>query len=108
MPNDPYKDTYREKGKIQLHHPEEGVEGMMMDEAIYNNIREAILNVVKREGKVPFAEMTEKVQGHISQYEESAGEDIPAVTLDLEGHGILVRVEESKPYSVKLAENKPA
>ncbi|MGB1286827.1 MAG: DUF6958 family protein [Aggregatilineales bacterium] len=90
--------------RIQLHHPAEGIEGMMMDKGIYETIREVILACIKQEGEVSFAELQGKVESDISTYESAPEEDIPAVALDLEAHGILKRNENSRPFSLKIAD----
>jgi hypothetical protein len=84
-----------------LHH--EGKEGMNIEKPKYDQMKQAILEVLEEKGSQPFMDVrtrvTQKLEGH---FDGSISWYYTTVKLDLEARGIIERVPGSTPQIIRI------
>jgi len=87
--------------KIMTLHPE-GKEGVNIDKAKYDAVREAILAIIGDRGEMPFGELADAVGKRLTDFDGSVGWYTTTVKLDLEARGEIERVPGSGPQQLRL------
>lgn len=89
--------------KIQTLHPA-GKQGVNISREKYDTIREAILSVLTEHTEIPFQELPQAVERHLTDdFDGSISWYVTTVKLDLEARGLIVRVPKASPQRLRLA-----
>ncbi len=87
--------------KILTRHPE-GKEGVNIERAKYDDIREAILKILAEHPGLTFTELTENVDQKLNNFQGSIPWYVTTVKLDLEARGLIERIPKSSPQRLRL------
>ena len=88
--------------RIMTLHPD-GKQGVNIDKAKYDVIRQAMLDGLAEEGEIPFSQLSAAVEARLSQpFDGSIGWYTITVKLDLEARGEVERVPGQSPQVVRL------
>lgn len=91
--------------KILTLHPE-GKQGVNINEAKYEQIKDAILETLAAENELTFTRLGNEVDKRLSkQFKGSISWYYTTVKLDLEAREIISRVKGSKPQKIRLNKN---
>jgi len=89
--------------RIMTMHPQ-GKQGVRIDRAKYDAIREAIIAVLREVGEATFGDLTAAVRGRLAGcFDGSVSWYVTTVKLDLEARGEIERVPGSRPQRLRLA-----
>lgn len=89
--------------RILTLHPA-GKQGVNIDRAKYDLIRQAILDSLAQRGEIPFGELDAAVAaGLAAPFDGSIGWYTTTVKLDLEARGLIERVPGRSPQVLRLA-----
>ena len=92
--------------RIMTLHPQ-GKQGVRIDRAKYDVIRDAILAVLREGGDVRFGGLADTVRDRLaSAFDGSVSWYVTTVKLDLEARGEIERVPGSRPQRLRLAEGQ--
>jgi hypothetical protein len=81
-----------------------GKQGVNIDRAKYDLIRQAILDSLAQRGEIPFGEMDAAVAASLTgPFDGSIGWYTTTVKLDLEARGLVERVPGRSPQVLRLA-----
>ena len=81
-----------------------GKQGVNIDRAKYDLIRQAILDNLAQRGEIPFGELSASVTASLARpFDGSVGWYTTTVKLDLEARGIIERVPGRSPQVMRLA-----
>ncbi len=90
--------------RIMTQHPE-GKTGVNIDNNKYEQIKIAILDILKNQKEVSFKELKTRINDLLSiSFEGSITWYIVTVKLDLEARGIIERIPRKTPQTLKLSE----
>lgn len=90
--------------RIMTLHPA-GKQGVNIDKAKYDVVRQAILDSLAEQGEIPFSRLGEAVSARLSEpFDGSIGWYTTTVKLDLEARGELDRVPGKSPQVVRLVQ----
>ena len=88
--------------RIQTLHPE-GKEGVNIKKSNYDQIKQAIIEVLQEKGSLTFgqvrAQVVKKLEG---KFDGSISWYYTTVKLDLEARGIIERIPNSRPQVIRL------
>ncbi|MEZ4771241.1 MAG: hypothetical protein R2844_22830 [Caldilineales bacterium] len=88
--------------RIMTLHPD-GKQGVNIDKAKYDAVRQAILDSLAERGDIPFGDLGEAVAAHLTEpFDGSVGWYTTTVKLDLEARGEIERVAGRSPQVVRL------
>lgn len=87
--------------KIMTLHPQ-GKEGVNIDKAKYDAVKQAILNILEADGQVTFSELMEKVGEKLPKFDGSIAWYTTSVKLDLEARNVIERLDNKSPQRVQL------
>lgn len=88
--------------RIMTLHPQ-GKQGVNIDRARYDAVKQAILEAVAERGEVPFAELDSAVAARLpADFTGSIGWYTTTVKLDLEARGLIERVPGRSPQVLRL------
>ncbi len=91
--------------KIMTLHPQ-GKQGVNIDRAKYDKMRDAILAIVEREPGVRFSDLGNKIHSELDgDFDGSIGWYATSVKLDLEARGLLERLPNVSPQQLRLVED---
>lgn len=86
-------------------HPDDDKQGVRIDKVKYDAMREAILENVRRHGRMTFTELAALVGEQLhGNFDGSVMWYYTTVKLDLEARGEIRRVPRSRPQMVELGE----
>lgn len=89
--------------RILTLHPA-GKQGVNIDRAKYDLIRQAILDSLAQRGEIPFGELDAAVAASLAApFDGSIGWYTTTVKLDLEARGLIERVPGRSPQVLRLA-----
>ena len=89
--------------RILTLHPE-GKEGVNIEREKYNQMKTAILDVLRDSGPLPFIEVREQVRAKLrSKFTGSISWYYTTIKLDLEARGLIERIPGSSPQMIRLA-----
>lgn len=89
--------------KVLTLHPE-GKQGVNILKRRYEQVKEAITDVLLDNNEVTFSELTEQVNNRIARsFDGAVPWYVTTVKLDLEARGIIRRVPESTPQRLSLS-----
>ena len=90
--------------QIMTLHPA-GKQGVNIDRAKYELIRQAIIASVQQRGEMPFGELGAAVAANLSEpFDGSIGWYTIAVKLDLEARGVIERLPGRSPQVIRLVQ----
>lgn len=90
--------------RIMTLHPD-GKQGVNIERAKYDAVRQAILDSLAERGEIPFAALDEAVAAHLNEpFDGSIGWYTTTVKLDLEARGEIERVPGRAPQVVRLVQ----
>jgi hypothetical protein len=87
--------------KILTLHPE-GKEGVNIDKAKYDAVREAVLAAIRAQGDMPFGSLADAVGQRLPDFDGSIGWYTTTVKLDLEARGEIERLPGNGPQRLRL------
>lgn len=88
--------------RFQTLHPQ-GKQGVNIDKARYELIRQAILDSIAAEGEMPFASLAQEVAMRLTEpFDGSIGWYTITVKLDLEARGQIERVPGKSPQVLRI------
>ena len=87
-------------GKIMTLHPE-GKQGVNIDQAKYDVIKDAILDSLRDGTELPFKLLPEQVSQRVPDFGGSVTWYVTTVKLDLEARGIIERVAGESPQVLR-------
>lgn len=88
--------------KIMTLHPK-GKQGVNMDRAKYNTMRDAIIRAIAAGEGITFADLNTAVSAQLEgQFEGSVGWYLTTVKLDLEARNIIERIPNKSPQQLRL------
>lgn len=89
--------------RIMTLHPD-GKQGVNIDKAKYDAIKQAMLAAIARRGAIPFAELAAAVEANLTApFDGSIGWYTTSVKLDLEARGLIERVPGRSTQELRLA-----
>lgn len=84
-------------------HPDDAKKGVKIEKSKYDLMRNTILEILKRNGAMPFMELAVQVEDQLQgKFDGSIMWYYTTVKLDLEARGEIRRVLKSKPQKVEL------
>lgn len=90
--------------RIMTLHPD-GKQGVNIDRAKYEAVRQAILDSLAEQGELPFGQLDAAVAARLSEpFDGSVGWYTTTVKLDLEARGEIERVPGRSPQVVRLVQ----
>lgn len=90
--------------RIRTLHPA-GKQGVNIDRAKYDLIRQAIIASVQQRGEMPFGELAAAVEASLpGPFDGSIGWYTVSVKLDLEARGLIERVPGRSPQVIRLVQ----
>ena len=91
--------------KIQTQHPDSSKSGVNISKRKYEQVREAIVQSLRKEGQMTFTELGDFVSIKLKgNFEGAFGWYYTTVKLDLEARGILEKVGKGTPQRLRLVE----
>lgn len=93
--------------RILTLHPT-GKQGVNIERAKYDAVRDAILDSIRQAGEMRFADLPDAVGQRLPHFEGSVGWYTTTVKLDLEARGLIARVASVSPQRLRLVESSPA
>ena len=88
-------------------HPEQGKQGVNIDQGKYELLREEILAVIGTYGEITFTELVEVVSERLAgKFDGSISWYVTTVKLDLEARGLIERIPGQKPQKLRLSTSK--
>ena len=92
-----------QEAKILTLHPEEGKQGVNINRAKYEMVRQAILEAVRSQGSITFKGLTSLVEYKLrNRFEGSISWYVTTVKLDLEARGEIERLDENGEQRFRL------
>lgn len=92
-----------EEERILTLHPL-GKKGVNVVRKRYDQVREAMIQVLAQEGEMSFSEMNDRLIARLAgTFDAKITWYVVTVKLDLEARGILERVPDSSPQVIRLA-----
>ena len=89
--------------KIMTLHPQQGKQGVNIDKARYDQVRVAILDVLRNAGEVTFTRLVEAVNEMLAgRFDGSISWYVTTVKLDMEARGEIERILGSSPQRLRL------
>jgi hypothetical protein len=90
-------------GRVLTRHPEPGKQGVHIERAKYDRIRQVILETVRARQPIAFQELNREVKRRLTgSFDGSIPWYVATVKLDLEAGGQLRRVPGSRPQLLRL------
>lgn len=90
--------------RILAQHPDPSKQGVRINKAKYDAVREAILGSLQSTGPLTFQDLTGAVEARLADhFDGSISWYTTTVKLDLEARGEIERVPGSRPQQVQLA-----
>lgn len=90
--------------KVMTLHPE-GKSGVNLSKAKYDLIRDAIIDVVRENGEITFADLTTTVEENLGDsFDGSVPWYVTTIKLDLEARGVIERLPNVSPQRLRLVE----
>jgi hypothetical protein len=90
-------------GRIMTRHPDPAKQGVNIEKAKYDLVREAIVSSVREHGEITFKALTEDVDHRLAgRLDGSVPWYVVSVKLDLEARGIIRRLPKSRPQRIRL------
>lgn len=89
--------------KFMTLHPE-GKTGTNIDKAKYDVVREAIIDIIRKRGEMPFSDLADAVGAKLTDFDGSIGWYTTTVKLDLEARGEVERIPKRTPQVLRLCE----
>lgn len=92
------------EAKIQPHRPERDQSGASINQAKYDTIQAAIIEVLRRHKQLTYLDLTSKVEQKLAgKFDGSIRWYVTAVKLDLESRHVIERVKDKRRELVQLA-----
>ena len=89
--------------KILTLHPEEGKQGVNIDRAKYEMIRQAILNAIRSQGSISFKGLISLIDYNLrNRFEGSIPWYVTTVKLDLEARGEIERIPGRQEQTLRM------
>jgi hypothetical protein len=89
--------------KIQTLHPDPGKQGTNIDRDKYDQIKSAMLTVIKARGEMEFRELSKAVELALkTPFDGSIPWYVITVKLDLEARGMIERIPGARPQRLRL------
>jgi hypothetical protein len=90
-------------GRIKTLHPDPSKSGVSMEQAKYEKIRAAIVQVLQTHEHLNFTELTHQVTQLLDgKFTGSIGWYTVSVKLDLEARGLIERIPKTRPEQLRL------
>lgn len=91
------------EGRIMTLHPQ-GKQGVNISKQKYHAVCQSILDALRAQGEMTFAELTENVRRSLEgSFDGSINWYVTTIKLDLEARGEIERIPGSSPQRLRLA-----
>jgi hypothetical protein len=92
--------------KILARHPEKGKQGVRISKAKYEQMRAALVKILRERGEITFTELAEAANQQLrGQFDGSISWYVTTVKLDLEARKIIKRVPKTQPPLLRLVKD---
>lgn len=89
--------------KIMTLHPDASKQGVNIDRAKYDTVRDAIVSLLEQRGEMTYTDLADAVGEVLTgNFEGSIQWYTVTVKLDLEARGVIERVPRTTPHRVRL------